>query len=78
MSFIRIKYNRQQYLEDKYIPIIDELILKYLFESSREYTLVEIYDDFYQSLGNLKKENLNLIIQRLIHFIILKRSVFMG
>lgn len=66
MSFIRVKYNIQQYLEDKYIPIIDELILKYLFESTREYTLVEIYDDFYQSLGNLKKENLNLIIQRLI------------
>ncbi len=66
VSFIRYQYNRQKNKEERIIPIIDELILKYLFDESKTYEPETIRQDFVDRIGNLKTETLNFITNRLI------------
>lgn len=66
VTYIRYQFNRLQSKEQKLIPIIDELILKNLFEENKTITQADIYNEFLDRLGNLKVDNLNLITNRLI------------
>lgn len=66
MSFIRYQYNKQKAKENKLSPIIDELLIKFIFDEEDTYSESEIYNDFTDKLGKLNKSTLNLITQRLI------------
>lgn len=66
LSFVRYLYNKKIRTEGKYAPIIDELLLKYLFDDEKEYSEADIYTEFTDKVGRLKKNIIELIIDRLI------------
>ncbi len=66
VSLIRYRYNRLLNREAKLIPIIDELILKYLFDEKTTFSPGDIYNEFLSRLGNLKENNIDLVTNRLI------------
>lgn len=66
MSWIRYVYVRQTQREERLVPVIDELLIKYLFDDDNLYEERDIYEDFNRQVGKLNKANLRLITDRLI------------
>jgi hypothetical protein len=66
VSFIRYQYNRIKIKEERILPIIDELILKYLFDEKSDFDPADIRQDFLNRIGKLTPQNLNFITDRLI------------
>lgn len=66
VSFIRYQYNKLKNREERIVPIIDELILKYLFDEKSDFGPGEIRQDFLNRIGKLSTQNLNVITDRLI------------
>jgi hypothetical protein len=66
VSFIRYQYNKLKNKEEKINPVIDELILKYLFDDKHKFESAEIRQDFLNRIGKLNPQNLNFITDRLI------------
>lgn len=66
MSYIRYIYNRRKRKEEELVPVIDELLIQYIFDDSDAYTEQDIYEDFTKRVGKLSKTNLDLITKRLI------------
>ena len=68
ITFIRYQYKGLKKREEKVVPIIDELILKYLLEETDKYSLQDINDDFTNSIGVLNDEKLGFITDQLIKY----------
>lgn len=70
ISYGRYQYQKKISREAKLIPVIDELILKYMFETEDELSIgtdpFTIERTFKEKVGKLSKVNLQLITQRLI------------
>lgn len=68
ITFIRYQYDRKKAKEEKLIPLIDELIVKYLIDENDTSTLQQINDDFVKNIGKLTDEKLGFITEQLIKY----------
>ncbi|MEZ5046745.1 MAG: HEAT repeat domain-containing protein [Chitinophagaceae bacterium] len=66
LSYIRYLFNKKVRKENKLSPVIDELLVKFLFDEESKYSEFEIYNEFTSKIGKLSKSNLNLITDRFI------------